>query len=281
MRRAGAAAAALAAAVLGPGAAAGETHGPGAERRPPVMSKPDWASPSITYDLAGGTAPAPAGAPSRRRHPLRARPSAHYVTVHLFDQRPDGTRCLRLVTRAYPSALAAATAQQAENVLAALAAADWPRCDTPAVTPAAERAAAYWRVAGEDLLPRPAPSIAPGWMLAGKRAYLEAGTVPSVTFQHPTPAGLLTIEATGPSVVVDWGDGSGPDGPHHGAGGPWPNGTITHVWSHSGTYDVRVRQRWTAWWSLAGETSGALEPITTEGVIEDFQVRQLQAVRNR
>jgi len=34
--------------------------------------------------------------------------------------------------------------------------------------------------------PRPAPRIAPGYMLAGKLAYLEAGTVPMVTFEHRT-----------------------------------------------------------------------------------------------
>lgn len=63
-------------------------------------------------------------------------------------------------------------------------------------------------------------------------------------------------------------------------GGPWPNGTITHYWTDVGRYDVRVVQRWTGRWSLAG-VGGELAGLVTEGVIEDFLVDELQAVINR
>ncbi|MFP5375806.1 MAG: hypothetical protein ACLGIO_03360, partial [Acidimicrobiia bacterium] len=112
---------------------------------------------------------------------------------------PDGSRCLRNIRRAYPSELAASIAPDTENLLWRLAAASFPLCPNtplPESTPPAARAAEYWRVVGEDLLPKPSPRIAPGYMLAGKLAYLEAGTVPTARFEHPTPAGVLTIEAT-------------------------------------------------------------------------------------
>ena len=122
------------------------------------------------------------------------------------------------------------------------------------------------------------PHIAPGWMLAGKMAYLEAGSTPAAHFEHPTPLGLLTIDATS-KLFVDLGDGATLDGPHTGSGGPWPNGTITHSWTTARTYDVTVTQRWTATWHL-GPATGQLAGLATQGTIDDFEVRQLQAVRN-
>ncbi len=228
---------------------------------------------------AGGTS-----WPLGRRRPGGARPPVYYATFSTLSTLPDGTRCMRTVRRAFPSPLAAATAQDTQNILADLAAPAYPPCpgaSRPAATPAAAEAASFWRVAGEDLLPKPQPSIAPWYMLAGKKAYLEAGTVPSARFTHPTPLGVLSIEATSAGVFVDWGDGSRLDGPHPGPGAPWPNGTITHFWTNAGTYDVVVQQRWTARWRLATGESGELEALTTEAVIDDFEVRQLQAVRNR
>ncbi|MGQ0521475.1 MAG: hypothetical protein ACT4PX_10050, partial [Actinomycetota bacterium] len=141
------------------------------------------------------------------------------------------------------------------------------------------QAAAFWRIAGEDLLPRPEPRIAPGFMLAGKLAYLEANTRPTARFEHPTPLGLLVIEATS-TLYVDWGDRTGLDGPHAGPGAPWPDGTITHSWSTADRYDVRVVQRWSATWRLGGTAPAPLAGLATEGTIDGFEVRQLQAVRN-
>ncbi|MDP9388713.1 MAG: hypothetical protein M3Q48_12570 [Actinomycetota bacterium] len=243
---------------------------------------------AIKFDVEGGedgraSARRSSGPPGRRRW-ARPRPPVYYATFSTLSTLLDGTRCVRTVRRAFPSPLAAATAQDTQNILADLAAPQYPPCPgapRPAATPGAGEAASFWRVAGEDLLPKPQPSIAPGYMLAGKKAYLEAGTVPSAHFTHPTPLGVLTIEATSAGVFVDWGDGSRLDGPHPGPGEPWPNGTITHFWTNAGTYDVVVQQRWTERWRLTTGESGELEALTTEAVIDDFEVRQLQAVRNR
>jgi hypothetical protein len=204
-----------------------------------------------------------------------------YATFPTVDTQPDGSRCVRMRRQAYADPVAAAAATDAQNALWRLAAASFPLCQrapVPESTPAAQ-AAEFWRVVGEDLLPKPAPRIAPGYMLAGKLAYLEAGTVSTAAFEHPTPAGVLRIEARAEGWV-DWGDGSPLDGPHGDAGGPWPNGSITHHWTDVGRYDVRVIQRWTGRWVL-GTEGGDLAGLETEGVIDDFAVEELQAVINR
>ena len=205
----------------------------------------------------------------------------YYASFPRLVTQPDGGRCIRVVRRSYPDPLSASTAEDTQNVLWNISARDYPLCErtsVPDTTPAAE-AASFWRVVGEDLLPKPAPRIAPGYMLAGKLAYLETNSVPTAHFEHDTPLGLLTIDATS-TLFVDWGDGDGLDGPHAGPGRPWPDGTITHSWTTADAYDIRVLQRWTATWRLGDGTPGQLVGLTTEGVIDDFEVRQLQAVRN-
>lgn len=225
-------------------------------------------------DTKTGTSPA-----SWRRH--RVPGAVYYATFPTMEVQPDGSRCVRNRRRAYSDPVAAAAAEDAQNALWRLLAASFPLCPrttVPATTPAAQ-AAEFWRVVGEDLLPHPTPRIQPGFMLAGKLAYLEAGTVPTARFEHPTPAGMLTIEASA-QHVVDWGDGSPVDGPFDHAGGPWPEGTITHYWTEIGHYDVRVIQRWSGRWLLGAE-SGELADLQTEGVIEDFRIEEVQAVINR
>ncbi|MGH9071548.1 MAG: hypothetical protein ACRDX8_10395, partial [Acidimicrobiales bacterium] len=76
-----------------------------------------------------------------------------------------------------------------------------------------------------------------------------------------------------------WGDGDSNDGPYDSAGGPYPNGTITHYWDYDGTYDIVVDEDWTATWTLAG-ASGTLTGLQTEGTIPNFRVSQVESVRN-
>jgi hypothetical protein len=149
---------------------------------------------------------------------------------------------------------------------------------TPALPPAAV-AASFWALHGADLLGRPAPSIAPGYALAGKLGYLETHAPTTRQFSNPTPLGPLTIAARG-TFLVDWGDGTGSQGPYDTAGAPWPDGQITHAWDDVGRYDVTVVEVWTATWSLAG-TNGDLAALRTRGAIRQFEIRQLESVRNR
>jgi hypothetical protein len=145
--------------------------------------------------------------------------------------------------------------------------------------PPAAIAGEFWSLRGTDLLGRPAPSIAPGYALAGKLGYLETHAATTKQFSNPTPLGVLTIATRG-TFLVDWGDGTGQQGPYDNAGAPWPDGQITHAWDDIGHYDVRVVEVWTATWSLAG-AHGSLAALRTEGDIRRFEVRQLESVRNR
>lgn len=125
-------------------------------------------------------------------------------------------------------------------------------------------------------LPAPSPTIAPGFAVTGKTAFLESGARPTASYQRETPLGTLVIEATA-ELWVDWGDGTGVQGPYSTLGDPWPGGEITNVYRSAGTVDVTVTQQWTARWALAG-ASGTLGGLTTTATIPDFAIQQLQPV---
>ena len=131
-----------------------------------------------------------------------------------------------------------------------------------------------------ELLPltKPRPSIAPGRAITGKTAYLETNGNTADRYERGTVFGPLTIEARG-SYTVDWGDGT-TTGPHSFEGGAWPDGKITHQYIKVGTYNVVVTEKWTANWSLDGE-SGTLRTLQTTGRIDNFPVEQIQAVIGR
>ncbi|HEX8769404.1 MAG TPA: hypothetical protein VF711_01405 [Acidimicrobiales bacterium] len=139
----------------------------------------------------------------------------------------------------------------------------------------AQVAARYWE---EIPLPSPQPAIAPGWAISGKLAYLETQGERTRTYYNDTPLGRLEIVATG-TYDVDWGDGTGTQ-IFDVEGEPWPNGVITHDYQWADHYDVVVTEHWSATWHLGG-ASGDLHRLRTEGRIDDFEVRQIQAVRQR
>jgi hypothetical protein len=139
-----------------------------------------------------------------------------------------------------------------------------------------ELAVSYWTTIP---LPVPRPSVPPGYAVTGKPAYLvTGGTIRPAPFVRPTPLGLLTIRASG-TYSVDWGDGSTPTwtGPYQQEGQPWPTGTITHTFDVAGTYQVTLRETWTAVWTLAG-TGGVLAALHTQASVDGFRVEQLQAL---
>lgn len=129
--------------------------------------------------------------------------------------------------------------------------------------------------ASQDIpLPKPRPSIAPGWGITGKTAYLETGGARQHHFGADTPLGPLSFDSVG-RYYVDWGDGA-KTGPYAFEGEPWPEGRITHDYIDVGTYDVVVREEWTSTWSVAD--AGGVLNLRTEGRIDDFLVKQIQVV---
>ncbi len=141
----------------------------------------------------------------------------------------------------------------------------------PAVSPRV-LAIGFW----QDIpLPKPAPSIAPGWAITGKTAYLETHGERRHDYSRGTPFGSLGLTATG-QYSVDWGDGE-TTGPYDVEGRAWPDGRITHTYINVGHYNIVVTEKWSSTWHLGGE-SGDLSGLETEGVIDNFRVEQVQAV---
>lgn len=200
---------------------------------------------------------------------------------------PDGTICFAITATPEPTAAAAWTASGGMDLTWLFLVSSFPACPRAvagataagAPVPPSAVAGSFWSAHGQDLLARPRPHIAPGWALTGKLAYLQTGSTFIQHFDHATPLGTLSIEARG-TVVVDWGDGTGWQGPYAVPGAPWPSGTITHAWDGQGRYDVTVAEDWSATWSLQGQ-SGSLSGLRTVGTLPGFPVRQLEAVRNR
>lgn len=213
---------------------------------------------------AGGRGSGPAQPVYRAQYPV-------------LSADPAGQPCVDAATRTFPSPEAAASFDQAQEQRWFTLLAGYPLCPdaAPPQQNPAVLAQAFW---GEVLLPSPVPRIEPGWAMTGKLAYLETRAPMTQTFTRDTPLGPLTITATG-EFLVDWGDGAR-TGPHPYAGGPWPDGRITHGYTNAGTVDVVVTEQWRATWQLAGRT-GALTALRTEGRIDALPVREVQAVRNR
>lgn len=161
---------------------------------------------------------------------------------------------------------------------------DYPPCPVQPLAPGSvaplETRAMVAARAWERRVPllKPQPKIAPGRAITGKLAYLETRGQISDNYTEDTMFGPLRITAQG-SYTVAWGDGV-TTGPHGFEGLPWPSGEITHDYLSVGTYDIVVTERWTASWSLDGE-SGVLRTLQTTGRIDDFPVEQIQAVIGR
>jgi hypothetical protein len=157
-----------------------------------------------------------------------------------------------------------------------------PSCPDDAVAaPSARQIAAdVWQHV-EDL-PVPTLSIRPDYAITGKPVYLEIAGAGTWTRMVDNPIGDDVVITATSEYVIDWGDPTYPTTDvTRSQGGPYPDGDVTHVYTHeSERTEIRVAQRWTATWR-AGAGSGVLSQLTTESAPLVLQVRQLQAVRTR
>ncbi len=278
---------------------------PGQATADPITVRDGYNSGTIDYSVSGGapggTTPAPgapdgpAGAsPTAATHVVAASgptPTIYPAAVPYLTDNGGGGFCIAVQDRSTSNPDVATGINNAYEHRWQTLVGNYLLCPGPptganpagapaaAALPPAAVAGSFWAVHGADLLGRPAPSIAPGYALAGKLGYLETHAPTSRQFSNPTPLGPLTIAARG-TFLVDWGDGTGSQGPYDTAGAPWPDGQITHTWDDLGRYDVTVVEVWTATWSLAG-AHGDLAALRTQGAIRQFEVRQLESVRNR
>lgn len=137
------------------------------------------------------------------------------------------------------------------------------------------------RRAAIEQLPRPEPTIPPGYALTGLPAYLVTGH--ELTYGPVTrvldfaPVNLnVTISAEGTSIV-DWGDGTVTE--HTVPGVPYPDGQMVHTYTHRDTYTVQIVDRWTVTYDVGGVLSGQITATLDPVTIDDFAAREYRAVR--
>ncbi|MGH9285367.1 MAG: hypothetical protein ACRD0M_06800 [Acidimicrobiales bacterium] len=156
-----------------------------------------------------------------------------------------------------------------------------PYCPGPARSSGAPPvAAAAW--ADTRDLPVPVLASEPPHAVAGKAVYLQIHGPDSWEATVDNPIGDdVTITATS-YYEVDWDDPTwGEATLTRSHGGPWPDGDVTHIYTHlSPGRSVRVTQHWEAWW-MSGGRWGALPGLVTQSEPLVLEVRQIVAVRNR
>jgi hypothetical protein len=136
----------------------------------------------------------------------------------------------------------------------------------------------FWR---SQPVPVMEPEIDPGWAITGLRAYLETGpdSVPATTLTVDTPVGTAELDVAA-DYVVDWGDGTAPESYPH-VGGAWPDGQISHVYTHAETVTVTTTQVWGGTWRVvdgpAAGVAGGLPALPLSAAL-DLEVEQVQAV---
>lgn len=120
----------------------------------------------------------------------------------------------------------------------------------------------------------PQPFVQAGRAIPGLLTYLETGMDLTMNQTVESPAGPLLLHGTA-TLTIDWGDGETDVGMAN-AGGPYPDGQVTHHYPNSGLYDITVTANWLITYNLAGATG--VIPLQTVGVLPEFPVTALRAV---
>jgi hypothetical protein len=159
-----------------------------------------------------------------------------------------------------------------------------PRANCPdeavAVPTARQIAADVWQHV--ENLPVPSLDIQPDHAITGKKVFLEIRGARTWSRTIDNPIGEDVVITATSDYLVDWGDPTYPTKDvTRSQGGPYPNGDVTHVYTHT-TPETRITviQRWTATWR-AGTATGTLAQLTTTSPPLALEVRELEAVRQR
>jgi len=157
-----------------------------------------------------------------------------------------------------------------------------PNCPEEAVdAPSARQIAAdVWQHV-EDL-PVPTLDVQPDFAVTGKPVYLQITGASTWSRTIDNPIGDDVVITATSDYVIDWGDPTAPKPDvTTSQGGPYPDGDVTHVYTHkTPRTEIRVTQRWTARWR-AGPATGTLGQLSTNAEPLALEVRDLQAVRTR
>ena len=131
----------------------------------------------------------------------------------------------------------------------------------------------------EGQLPLPEPALQPSERtLPGLRTYLEIGAPTSWSADLEGTAIPVTLSVSGEAEYrVDWGDGTVET--YDSAGGPYPDGDVTHVYADAGEVTVTVTPIWTVTWSVGGSAPMTLPPIPLVDSTLELPVTEIRSVR--
>jgi hypothetical protein len=211
--------------------------------------------------------------------PAPDRPVQYIVDVELRVDPVTGARCAYLFNVVGDPE--GRIAQQNE-ILAEQLVSQYGTCSNSPAQPRAPRptppqaAAQVWQ--DQVTLPAPEPHIAPGHAVTGRPAFLEDNGPRTITGTFTALGYAVDITATPTSIDVDWGDGT-VDRNLTKAPGPWPNGGVSHTYTHAKPVTVTITKHWTATWRIGNASGTVTEPLNTTATLE-LDVRQIQAVRN-
>lgn len=136
-----------------------------------------------------------------------------------------------------------------------------------------------------DVLPRPEPSVPPGYALTGMPAYLVTDhALDYGPTRHDVDLEVMqvTVEVRGEATTtVDWGDGSEPrtyDQPGH----PYPDGQVVHTYTDTGTATVEITDTWRLTYDVYRGGRRIISDVAAfelAPVVLDLEIRELQTVR--
>ena len=222
-----------------------------------------------------------------RGRPPRSRRTSDRDLVRVrdvaFGTGDDGARCIRVVSVWVDAG--SAPPEDSENARILRMADRYPLCADSEALPArpapSALADAFWQ--DQVPLPKPQPSVQPADGITGIPVYLQIAGPQEGTWSFETFGITITISATS-TYDIDWGDGTVETGITS-QGGPYPDGDVVHGYRWKGTYDIVVTQQWTATWTASGadgSSGGTIAGVLqTVGIVEDFVVTEVQAVRER
>ncbi len=134
-------------------------------------------------------------------------------------------------------------------------------------------------------LPRPEPSIAPGFALTGLDVFLDTGAGHDLRYVQTEIVEVgpftYTVEVTARGTTsVDWGDGSEVS-VFEVPGQPYPSGAVRHVYRDAGVVDVTVTDRWVIDFRVVAPVTivDTVTAVLAPATIEDLPVRGYRSVR--
>ena len=205
---------------------------------------------------------------TRKAKPPSRPPAAPVPNVRVVEAPPPVPNA---VIRGFPVALGPCEQATALGTIEPI-----PNCDPTTPNPAPppptpDQYAQAMRAELETLAPKPILTIAPGWALVGRYAYLE--TNGNLTFTNNNQVIAWTCAVA--TSTANWGDGT-TQTINRTTTGPWPNGSARHAYINARNYQVTVRETWScAIDTPTGATTLALNTLTPP---LDLRADEIQAI---